>query len=83
MLKPLCGPSSCVHASGITAHQRIACNVVNNECGVEVIWSNHCGWPQCNESEKSSVQCKHIIIPEIKICGQLTVRGVIVFLEVG
>lgn len=34
MLKPLCRPSSCAHASRITAHQRIMCNVVNNEYGV-------------------------------------------------
>lgn len=34
MLRPLCRPSSCAHASIITAHQRIVCNVDNNECGV-------------------------------------------------
>lgn len=34
VLKPLCRPPSCAYASRITAHQRIVCSVVNNECGV-------------------------------------------------
>lgn len=37
MLKPLCRLPSCAHARRITAHQRIACRVLNNECGVSYL----------------------------------------------